>query len=129
MSDTIVYVDRSTVREGKQDELETAIGELVEFIEANVPRMLAYDVYFSPDGGRMTVMHVHADSASLAEHMRVAGPEFPRFGELIELEAIEVYGRPNEELVDRLRAKASELGTGTVSIHERHRGFSRFGGS
>ncbi|QLG62277.1 putative quinol monooxygenase [Halorarum salinum] len=125
MADRIVYVDRSAVRDGKLAELEAAMSELVEFVGANVPGMLSYDVYFSDDGARMTVVHTHADPASLATHMDVAGPKFPPIGEFVDLEAIDVYGRPGEELVQRLRGKATELGSGTVSVHDRHDGFDR----
>lgn len=121
----IVYVDQSTVRDGKLDELETAMTDLIAFVDANEPDILSYDVYFSEDGTRMTVVHTHADSASLAYHLEVAGPEFPPIGEFIELEAIDVYGRPSEALVHRLEEKASTLGHGRVSIHDHHGGIDR----
>lgn len=125
MSDLIVYVDRSRVHEGKLDELETAMTELVNFVDANEPHILSYDVYFSPDGDRMTVVHMHDDPASLEYHMDVAGPEFPPIGEFITLEAIDVYGHPGEDILERLREKASTLGSGRVSVHECHEGFAR----
>ncbi len=45
------------------------IGELAEFVEANEPGPVAYNVYFSDHGSEMTVMHVHDDAASLDYHM------------------------------------------------------------
>jgi hypothetical protein len=39
--------------------------------------------------------------------------------------AIDVYGNPDDALVDRLRRKAELLGTGVVRVHELHAGFSR----
>lgn len=94
-------------------------------MEANEPRLFAYNVYFSDDGVRMTVLHVKPDSASLKLHMEVAGPKFPPIGEFINMLAIDVYGRPDGELVDRLRHKAAMLGSGVVRVHELHAGFSR----
>ncbi|MFC6716758.1 hypothetical protein ACFQGT_17105 [Natrialbaceae archaeon GCM10025810] len=125
MSEVIIYVDQSTVRDGKLDELKAAMTELVEFVNANEPDILSYNVYFSEDGNQMAVVHAHADSASLAYHMQVAGPEFPPIGEFIELEAIDVYGRPSEELVHVFEEKVSTLGHGRVSIHDRHDGIDR----
>lgn len=116
----IVYVDQSAVRDGMLNELKVAMTELVDFVETNEPDILSYNVYFSADEDRMTVMHMHTDSASLAYHMEVAGPEFPPIGEFIDLEAIDVYGRPGEELVHQLEEKASILGQGRVSIHDLH---------
>lgn len=121
-----MYVDQSRVREGKLDELEEAMADLVEFVEENEPQILSYDVYFSADGTRMAVLHVHPDSASLEFHMDIGGPKFLPIGEFVEIETIDVYGRPNEKVLEQLHDKASILGSGAVSIHDLHQGFERF---
>ncbi len=126
MSDAIVYVDVADVREGALEELKAAMKELVEFVDANEPRLIAYNVYFSADGTRMTVVHVHPDSASLGCHMEVAGPVFRRFVELVTLSSIHVYGEPSEELLKQLREKAGLFGGGTVAVEALHAGFTRF---
>lgn len=101
--------------------------ELVELVETNEPRLIAYNVYFTEDGTRMTVVHVHLDSASLEFHMKVAGPSFPKFAKLIKTLTIDVYGKPSDNLLEQMRKKAQMLGTGTVIVHELHAGFARFG--
>ena len=126
MSDEIVYVDTSDVREGALEELKAAMKELVSFVEANEPRLIAYSVYFSDDGTRMTVVHVHPDSASLEYHMEVAGPAFRRFVELVTLSSIHIYGEPSEKLLKQSREKARLLGRGAVAVDALHAGFSRF---
>lgn len=123
MTDLILYVDRSSVQDGKLDELKPALVELADFVEANEPDILSYDVYFSSDGEQMTVVHMHEDPATLEYHMEVAGPKFPPIGEFIELESIDVYGDPGEEIAQRLREKATSLGTGRVSLHDFYEGF------
>ena len=77
MSQPIVYVDTSEVRPGRLDELKAAMKDLTEFVEANEPQLIAYHVYFSDDGTRMTVLHINRDSASLRAHLAIAGPKFP----------------------------------------------------
>ena len=126
MSDGIVYVDISDVREGTLEVLKAAIKELVDFVAANEPRLIAYSVYFSDDGTRMTVVHVHPDSASLEYHMEVAGPAFRRFVELVTLSSIHIYGEPSEKLLKQSREKARLLGRGDVVADALHAGFSRF---
>ncbi|MFC7240645.1 hypothetical protein ACFQS4_21025 [Saliphagus sp. GCM10025317] len=123
--DLIVYVDRSAVREGAMDDLEPAMAELADFVETNVPDILAYNVYFSGDEEQMTVIHVHDDQSSLERHMEVAGPKFPPIGEFVDMESIDVYGHLDDELVRQLRAKASELGNGRVAVHDVHCGVDR----
>ena len=96
MSDAIVYIDMAEVREGALDELKAALEELVAFVDANEPRIIAYNAYLSDGGTRLTVVHVHPDSASLEHHMEVAGPIFRRFVELVTLSSIQVYGEASE---------------------------------
>jgi hypothetical protein len=125
MSDAIVYVDTSDVREGALEELKAGMKELVDLIAANVPRVLAYNVYFSADGTTMTVVHVHPDSASLEHHLEVAGPIFRRFVELVTLTSIHIYGEPSEKVLRRSQEKARLLGRGEVVVDPLHAGFTR----
>jgi quinol monooxygenase YgiN len=126
MSHPLTYIDTSDVRNGALEELKEAIRELAEFVDANEPGLIAYNVYFSDDGRQMTVMHVHADSASLDYHMDVAGPAFRRFADLLTLSSIRIYGEPSEKALRQLHDKAGLLGSGNVIVHELHAGFSRF---
>ena len=124
----IVYVDHSEIQRGKLEQLEAAMNELVEFVEANEPQLIAYNVYFSEDRAQMTVLHVHSDPASLEFHMTKAGPLFPRFAEFIKLQRIDVYGELPDYLVERLKQKAQMLGSGNVLVHRRCAGFARISG-
>jgi quinol monooxygenase YgiN len=122
----IVYIDTSEIRQGKLAELKTAMSELVKFVEANEPRLIAYNVYLKHDGTRMTVVHVHPDSASLEFHLKVAGPAFPKFVQFVKLLTIDVYGKLNDEVLELMRQKARMLGNGSVLVHDLHAGFARF---
>ncbi|HEX6400084.1 MAG TPA: hypothetical protein VF108_06390 [Actinomycetota bacterium] len=122
----IIYVDTSDVREGALEELKAGMNELVDFVATNVPRVLAYNVYFSEDGARMTVVHVHPDAASLEYHLEVAGPVFRRFVELVRLSSIQIYGEASEKVLQQAHGKARLLGGGDVATHALHAGFTRF---
>jgi quinol monooxygenase YgiN len=122
----IVYVDTSDVREGALEELKPAMKGLVDFVEANEPRIIAYNVYLSDDGTRMTVVHVHPDSESLEYHMEVAGPVFRQFVELVTLSSIHIYGEPSEKVLRQSHEKARVLGRDAVVVDSLHAGFTRF---
>jgi quinol monooxygenase YgiN len=124
-SDVILFVDTSDVREGALEALKPALDRLVDFVEANEPRLIAYNVYFSEDGTRLTVMSVHPDSASLEHHMEVAGPLFRRFVDLVTLTSIHIYGEPSEKVLEQSHEKARLLGRGTVVVQSLHAGFTR----
>ena len=123
MSHPIVYIDESTIREGKRPELEPAVEHLVAFVEANVPQLISYGVFL--DENRMTVVAVHADSASLEFHMDVGAAEFRKFADLLDLTRIDVYGGISDAVRDRLRQKAEMLGNAAIGVHARHAGFAR----
>jgi hypothetical protein len=125
MSQPIVYVDTSEVRPGRLAELEAAMNDLARFVQANEPQLLAYHVYFTDHGARMSVLHINPDSASLERYLKVAGPKFPPIGEFLRLLSIDVYGRPDDGLVEGLRQKAKMLRSGTVRVHDFHVGFAR----
>jgi hypothetical protein len=122
----IVYVDTSDVRDGALEQLKAGMKELADFVEAKEPRILAYNVYFSDDGARMSVVHVHPDSASLEYHMEVAGPIFRRLAELVTLASIHIYGDASEEAVKQSQEKARLLGRDQVTVDPLHAGFARF---
>jgi hypothetical protein len=129
MSEAILYVDSSEVREGALDDLKMAIKELVDFVDANEPQILAYNIYLSDEGTQMTVVHMHRDSESLEYHLEVAGPVFGRFAELITLSSIVIHGRPSEKALRQLQEKARSLGRGTVTVHRLEAGFTRLAAS
>jgi hypothetical protein len=125
MSDLILYVDVSDVREGALEELKPAIRELVDFVEAHEPQLIAYNFYLSEDGTRLTVVSVHPNSASLEYHMTVAGPLFRRFVELVTLSSIHIYGEPSEAVLKQSHEKAQLLGRGGVVVEPVLAGFTR----
>jgi hypothetical protein len=128
MSEAIVYVDTADVREGSLEDLKAGMEDLVDFIERNEPRVIAYNVYFNDEGTRMTVVHVHPDSASLEYHLEVASPIFRRLVGLVTLTSIQVYGKPGDKVLAQLQEKSHLLGGGAVVVAPLHAGFARFAG-
>jgi len=125
MSQPLVYVDTSEVQPGKLTQLKAAIEELAEFVEENEPGLISYSVYFDESGSRMSVVHVHADPASLDYHLDVAGSLFPKFSDLVTLSSIHIYGTPSDTALEQLREKLRILGAGDVIVHAPHVGYVR----
>jgi hypothetical protein len=125
VSEPIVSIDTSEIREGKLDDLKVAVGELVAFVESNEPRPILYDIFFDETGTLMTVVQMHPDSESMEYHMTVAGPAFAGFSELVTLSTLDVYGEPSEALLEQLGRKVQLLGPATVVVHDLQAGFAR----
>ena len=126
MPDPIVYIDRSRIVDGKVDQLKRGIHALVEFVQRREPRLLSYNFLLDEEHLRMTVIAIHPDSASLEFHMEIAGPEFRKLKELVELTEIEVYGPLSDAALVPLKQKARMLGSGErVVVLEAEAGFAR----
>ena len=86
----------------------------MEFIDAREPQPISYGFYIDEDAGRMTVVAVHPDSASLERHMDVGGAEFrPTLGLR---GAIVECRRPSERALEQARNKAAALGDGGAVV-------------
>jgi hypothetical protein len=59
-------------------------------------------------------------------HMRLAGPIFQKFTELVVLSRIDFYGTPSDALLEQMRQKAELLGNARVVVNGLHAGFARF---
>jgi hypothetical protein len=125
MAGPIVYVDRSEIKSSMLDDLRTAVSDLADFVQAHEPQLISYGVYLDEQASTMTVVAVHPDSASLGFHLRIGGPEFRKVGAFITLRLIEVFGDPNEDVLDQLNEKARVLGNAEVVIRPRDAGFAR----
>jgi hypothetical protein len=123
----VVYIDRSDVHENCWDELKAGIQALVAFVDSHQPQMATYSVYLDEHEGRMVVVSVHPDSASLERHVEIGGPEFKKLAPFLTLREIEVFGRLSDKAVELVREKATTLGDGgRVTVHEQFAGFERF---
>jgi hypothetical protein len=126
VSEAIVYIDHSDVRDGSLEELKAGVRQLVDFIDAREPQLISYGFYIDEAASAMTVVAVHPDSASLELHMDIGGAEFRKLAHMLTLTSIECYGRPSEKALEQLREKAAILGDGgTVVSIGRFAGFTR----
>lgn len=125
MSEQIVYLDTSTIREGKLEEVKNAMKLLATFVEKNMPQLITYGFYLNQNESRMTVFAIHPDFTSLKNHLDRGAEEFQKFAELIELNKIEVYGSITDGVRRRLEKKAQKLGNATLTVHNFYAGFTR----
>lgn len=125
MTELLIAVDSSEIREGKLDAVKAGFAELAEFVEANEPDTIAYSIYLDDEAGRVTVVQIHPSSASMELHMEIAAPIFRKFAGLLDLTRVDLYGAPSGALLERTRQKAELLGGAPVIVNELHAGFAR----
>jgi hypothetical protein len=125
MTGPLIVVDSSEIREGRLEELRAAVAGMASFVRQHEPDPISYQVFFSADEKRMTVVQIHPDAASMERHMDVAREVFAPFAELLDLRTVDVYGEPSAKILDQLRRKAQMLGTASVEVYDLQAGFAR----
>ena len=127
MTEPILYIDVSDIRPGKLDTVKALMADLVAFVEANEPQLIAYQFFIDDSEQTMTCVALHPHSASMELHMNIGWEKFRAFGEHIDQRSIDVYGDASENVIARLHHKIEMLGRGTVIVHRLDAGFIRLG--
>jgi quinol monooxygenase YgiN len=76
MPSPFIHVGTTSVKPGRLEALREQLAELVDFVETNEPRMIAFHAYLDEPGERLTIVQVHPDSASMEFHMEVNAKHF-----------------------------------------------------
>ena len=122
MSAPFIFIATNRLREGKLVAERHRAADLVSFIEANEPQLLAFNEYVNEDGTEVGVVQIHPDAASMELHMDVVAERAARaYAETLEATtSIQVYGEPSDAVVEMLRRQA---GVGVpMTIKRQHLG-------
>jgi len=108
MSGPLINVFTYTIKPGKQEEAPKHIAELVNFVETNEPRMIAFHEYLDRDGNTLSIIQVHPDSASMEFHMQVNAKHFATAFDWLEPSMSGQYFGPISEALAAELAKWDE---------------------
>ena len=126
MPGPFIFIATNRLKPGALEAETQRVPELCEFIEANEPRLLAFNEYADDDGTEVSVIQVHADAESMEFHMGVVREHAERaYAETLEATtSIQVYGMPSPGVLNMLSRQA---GTGPSLTVRRHHlgGFTR----
>ena len=122
MSGPVINVFTYTIKPGKEEEARKRIAELVDFVETNEPRMIAFHAYLDQDGSTLSIVQVHPDSASMEFHMQVNAKHFATAFDWLDTSISQQYLGPISDALAAELAKWDEPFT-HVPVHEA--GFTR----
>jgi hypothetical protein len=126
MSGPFIFIATNRLKPGALEAEKRRVPQLCEFIEANEPRVLAFNEYVDDDGSEVAVVQVHPDAESMEFHMGIVREHAERaYAETLDSTiSIQVYGMPSDAVLDTLRRQA---GPGLSLTVRRHHlgGFTR----
>jgi len=108
MSGPFIFIATNRLKPGKLDHERARVPDLVDFIEANEPRLIAFNEYANEEGTEVAVVQVHPDADSMAFHMEViADRAAAAYAETVDATtSIQVFGTPSDVVVEMLRRQA-----------------------
>jgi hypothetical protein len=126
MAGPFIFIATNRLKEGKLEDERKRVPELCDFIEANEPRLIAFNEYANEDGTEVGVVQVHPDAESMEFHMQAVAERAARaYAETLDVTtSIQVYGAPSDAVLEMLRRQA---GSGVPQVVKRHHlgGFTR----
>lgn len=125
MDAPFIFIGTHRIKPGKLDDYRKEYQQLVEFVEANEPRIIAFHVYVDEERNVVTGVQIHPDAASMEHHMKVVAEHIRDAYDYIEAtENIQVYGEPSEMLEKGIR-RAAPSGTPLQLVRSHDAGFTR----
>jgi hypothetical protein len=125
MAGPFVCVGTMMIKPGKLVEARRRLAELVDFVETNEPRMIAFHCFLDDEGSKLTIVQVHPDSASMEFHMQVNAKHFTTAFDYLDATVSEqFYGPMSEALAGELEKwDEPDVAVTRMPVHEG--GFTR----
>ena len=119
MTGPFIFIATNRLKDGKLEAERRRVPGLSDFIEANEPRLIAFNEYVNDDGSEVGVVQVHPDTDSFEFHIGVVAERAARAYEetLDATTSIQVFGRPTETILEMLRRAAGTAVQFTVKPH------------
>ena len=125
MAGQFIYVGTTKIKPGKLEDARNNLAQLIDFVETNEPRMIAFHCFLDEEGSTLTVVQVHPDSASMEFHMQVNAKHFATSFDFLETVVSEqYYGAISDALAAEL-AKWDDPAVAVTRMPVHEGGFTR----
>jgi hypothetical protein len=108
MTGPFIFIATNRLKQGKLDSEKKRLPDLIDFIQANEPRLIAFNEYANEEGTEVAVVQVHPDADSMVFHMNlIADRAASAYAETIDATTnIQVFGIPGDTVAGMLQRQA-----------------------
>jgi hypothetical protein len=108
MTGPFIFIATNRLKQGKLNSEKKRLPDLIDFIQANEPRLIAFNEYANEEGTEVAVVQVHPDADSMVFHMElIAERAASAYADTIDATTnIQVFGTPGATVTDMLRRQA-----------------------
>jgi hypothetical protein len=121
MSEPIVFISHSKVKEGKLEDLKELARENFSLIEQGKPGTVVFLGYTDEDGAEVHFVHAFPDADAMDRHLEGVDERAAAALEFIEIAGYEIYGSPSEQTLATMQRFASQLGV-PLNVRPRYLG-------
>jgi hypothetical protein len=102
MSSPFIFIATNRLKPGQLERERKRVPGLLEFIEANEPRLIAFNEYVGETGDEVTVVQVHPDAASMEAHMEIVRERaLQAYADTLDATVrIQVFGHPTDAILE-----------------------------
>jgi hypothetical protein len=108
LSGPFIFIATNRLKPGKLADERKRVPGLVDFVEENEPRVIAFNEYANDDGTEVAVVQIHPDADSMESHLEVVAERAAAaYAETVdETTSIQVFGAPGDAVLDVLARQA-----------------------
>ncbi len=125
MSEPVVFISHFKVKEGMLDDLRRLSADVMSRLRSEKPRTVVFLAYLDEQGTEISFLHTFPDAESMDLHFEGVDERVAAAYQYLEPRGWEIYGRPNEGAMERMRQGAAEAGVTLTVLPDHLGGFLR----
>jgi quinol monooxygenase YgiN len=110
MSDPIVFVSHSRVKDGRLEGFREFLREGARALQADKPGTVVFLAYVDASGTEATIVHAFPDAAAMDAHLQGVDERSGAADAFIETTGYEIYGTPSPQVLEAMQRFAASEG-------------------
>ena len=110
MSEPIVFVSHSRVRDGQLEGFRNLIREGARALEADKPGTVVFLAYLDASGTEAAIVHAFPDAGAMDAHLEGVDERSSAAEAFIETTGYEIYGSPSPQVLEAMQQFAASEG-------------------